>query len=167
MTGVQTCALPISFCSIIAENLEKDKDEETNDDSDDGIDRTDGIPKLTYNNDPDITTINIGAIQLLEYLEKCNSPFSPKTVLMIGEQLIGRLKALHDRSGLIHTNKSINIMFGALVHNKHKVFLIDSGFLNIISIAILNNICLKYMSSAVSEPYLLFTKHTLELLPKP
>ena len=95
-----------TFCSIIAENLEKDKDEETNDDYDEGISKEIKYQKrLTITIQTYVHALICGN-SLLKYLEKCNFRFSAKTVFMITEQLIGRLKAFHDRSGLIHTNKS-------------------------------------------------------------
>ena len=51
-----------TFCSIIAENLEKDKDKETNDDYDEGI------PKEINDNDPDLIHVLIRGNSLLEYL---------------------------------------------------------------------------------------------------
>jgi serine/threonine protein kinase len=94
------------------------------------LENLEGIPKVYYNgkyNAKYLFVMQLLGPDLATLFHKCLKKFSPKTIFMLAEQMITRLKSIH-ANGLVHRDiKPENFLIGSNDNEKNKLFLIDFG----------------------------------------
>lgn len=88
-----------------------------------------GIPRVYYcatEGDRNIMVMDLLGPSLEDLFNICNRKFSLKTVLMISEQMLGRIEYIHSRYILHRDIKPDNFVIG-IGSKQHRVFIIDFG----------------------------------------